>query len=633
MKTLSFIAILSLLFLLSACTAAQPAPGAIIGLVPTEILPPGTHVWQKVEITLHARNAYANPYKDLTVWVDLKGPSFNKRCYGFWDGSDTFRVRIMATSPGEWSWTSGSQPADPGLASVTGSFTALPWSDADKAANPNRRGMIQPSKNGHAFQYADATPFFYLADTWWAASTSRFPWKDDPNIHTLSPNASFQDYVAFRKAQQFNGVTILAQFGNWSANDGQKASVTIPDPDRPDAKILIRSPWKKAGTDFAKDMTDEQGNRPFLFPGKIPGYENVFPDVERPNPAYFQSLDRKMDYLQSQGFVPFLEVARRDMGDAWSRFYPWPDSYTRFIQYVWSRYQANICFLSPMHYDTTTRLTTDQWNQAANAVIDRYGPPPFGNLCSTDSTRSSLVNWGHTDKARWLGFHQIGNLRTHTSYSLLTDIFNHANPVPAINGEPYYDGMENLPPGSPQSAVYCRSAMYGSVLSGALGGHVYGAGGWDGGLWSGEIEPESKWPLWEVMKYPSADQFRHLKTFVFSANDAPSTYQDLVPCTKLLSPNQTATETLRGTSGWAFAAGTTNHDVYLLYFERNCPPATLTGLPANARFSARWFDPQTARWHNVLALTAASDGTLRLPPFPTGDGASQADWALRLKRI
>src|ERR1051326_4405051 len=60
------------------------------------------HVWEKMEIALHAAGKYENPYKDVTVWVDLKGPHFDKRCYGFWDGGNTFRVRVMATEPGDW---------------------------------------------------------------------------------------------------------------------------------------------------------------------------------------------------------------------------------------------------------------------------------------------------------------------------------------------------------------------------------------------------------------------------------------------------------------------------------------------------------------------------------------------------
>ena len=72
-----------------------------------------------------------------------------------------------------------------------------------------------------------------------------------------------------------------------------------------------------------------------------------------------------------------------------------------------------------------------------------------------------------------------------TSDASLTEIFHAQPPVPAINGEPYYDGMLDAEPGSELAALYSRSAMYGSVLSGGLGGHIYGAGGWQGGWRTG----------------------------------------------------------------------------------------------------------------------------------------------------
>ena len=66
------------------------------------------HLWQKVDIELLADNHYDNPYTDVIVWVDLKGPGFSKRVYGFWDGGQNFVVRVTAPSAGEWSWVSGS---------------------------------------------------------------------------------------------------------------------------------------------------------------------------------------------------------------------------------------------------------------------------------------------------------------------------------------------------------------------------------------------------------------------------------------------------------------------------------------------------------------------------------------------
>ncbi len=67
---------------------------------------------------------------------------------------------------------------------------------------------------------------------------------------------------------------------------------------------------------------------------RIPGYEDVVPDFERINPEYFQVMDRKIDYLDAEGFIPFIEVTRRDVTTAWRAFYDWPESYARYVQYV-----------------------------------------------------------------------------------------------------------------------------------------------------------------------------------------------------------------------------------------------------------------------------------------------------------
>jgi len=130
-------------------------------------------VWEKVEIGLYAEKTYENPYKEVEVWVDLKGPGFEKRCYGFWDGDNVFRVRVLGTAAGTWSWKSGSNQQDTGLNGKSGSFEAIAWSEAQKEENPCRRGMVKASANGHAFEWADGTPFFLLGDTWGPGATFR----------------------------------------------------------------------------------------------------------------------------------------------------------------------------------------------------------------------------------------------------------------------------------------------------------------------------------------------------------------------------------------------------------------------------------------------------------------------------
>ncbi|MFC1766393.1 DUF5060 domain-containing protein [Planctomycetota bacterium] len=62
------------------------------------------HLFEIEEIVLTAQNRYENPYTDVECWVELKGPGFNKRIYGFWDGGQVYKVRIAATQSGVWSW-------------------------------------------------------------------------------------------------------------------------------------------------------------------------------------------------------------------------------------------------------------------------------------------------------------------------------------------------------------------------------------------------------------------------------------------------------------------------------------------------------------------------------------------------
>ena len=230
-------------------------------------------------------------------------------------------------------------------------------------------------------------------------------WYDDDVERPIGPEMGFKDMVRFRKAQGYNCIAMIAAFPNW-ANDGRPPQIKLDDAEG----TGIRSAWRQAGTQSAKDMYNE-GGRPFFFPGRVPGYEDVYPDIDRINPAYFHYMDRKVDYLNQQGFIPFIEVARRDASPAWAKFYSWPDSYARYIQYIWTRYQANNCIFSPIHFDwQQVSIPSRAYNAPANAVVAK-GIPAFDTLRSCNAAGSSLINFGNADENKWLTLHQIGNLR------------------------------------------------------------------------------------------------------------------------------------------------------------------------------------------------------------------------------
>ena len=133
------------------------------------------HMWDIHEIVLEANNSYENPYTDVTVWADLKGPGFDKRVYGFWDGDNIFRIRVTATCPGTWTYVTDSSVEDSGLSGHSGGYFALEWTEEEKKQNVCRRGIIRATANGHAMEYADGTPYIMVGDTWWALASYRYP--------------------------------------------------------------------------------------------------------------------------------------------------------------------------------------------------------------------------------------------------------------------------------------------------------------------------------------------------------------------------------------------------------------------------------------------------------------------------
>jgi hypothetical protein len=593
-----------------------------LGLVAARPAAAAVRVWEKQEVTLTSKASFANPYTDVVVWVDLDGPGFHKRAYGFWDGGRTFRVRVVATGPGTWRWRSGSTPADPGLSGKSGSFAAVTWTDQEKQVNPLLHGFLRPTANHHALEHADGTPFFAIGDTWYPVGTNRFRWYDDDRERPLGPEAGFKDYVRFRKEQGYNWISLIAAYPNWMT-DGAPWHVVMNDP----GKTTVRSAWLEFGTGSAKNM-DNEGGRPFLFPGKVPGYENMFPDMDRINPDYFRYIDRKIDYLNGQGFVPFIEVSRRDASLCWSKYYKWPESYARFVEYVFARYQANNTVFSPIHLDIIDEsVGPDEFTKSVRLVLDRFGAPPFGTLLSANANPSTLENWGDNS---WVTLHQIGNMREHNNYWYLTEIY-HASPArPAMNGEPYYSGYVDVrglgdggyqygaAGGSEKDAQFVRSGMYGSFLSGGLAGHVYGAEG----IWGADIEAVAPIKMWEAFRWPSGGQMQHLRTFALSIGNR---YRELEPDADLVSPNKD--HILRSYEGWAYAARTPDKNIFLVYFEKGCPKSQVRGAKLGTTYRAQWFDPRRGAWLDVADGTVRANkiGIIELPDLPGDD-----DWGLKL---
>jgi hypothetical protein len=593
------------------------------------------HVWELQEIVLHAARSYENPYADVETWVELKGPGFAKRIYGFWDGGDLYRVRFVATVPGQWKWISGSnQPRDTGLNGKKGRFTAQDWTEEEKRANPNRRGFLRPTSNGHALQYADGAPFFLLGDTWLGAVTWRLPLTAaaaDP-AYEAGPGVTFQQAVALRKRQGFNSVSMIAAFPTW-------ASDQYPNTYADKKGIFYRNAWEEFGVmvqgdkPTAKSMHDERGFRPFEI---LPDREGL-PDYDRIVPQFFQSLDRKMQHLNDQGFIPILETVRRDVAPPWKAYFNFDESFSRFVQYMIARYGAYNLIFSKVHFDIylpNLSLTAEEFNRALNYHYKKYGPMPFGQPVTSLIDHATDMTFGTGEKAPWITMHSTGNKpRDHGIYADMERQFRLSPAMPTANLEPHYTGWihgnnvvngEQAGSDSDRDNYFSRAQMYGCVLSGGLAGHVHGTGAYDV---TSASEERGRPYFWEALRYHSAEYMRGLGDFMLSEGIR---YRDIELASDALEPRKAPGSSERGLDGWSFLMRTPTLDLGFFYFENQAPQARASGWKPNVQYHFTWLDPRTGTWGTSVELKSDEQGLIQLPPFPGGEVKASKDWAAKI---
>lgn len=593
-------------------------------------------MYEVKELILTSQQSYTNPYVEVACWVQLTGPNVQKKIYGFWNGGNEYVIRVAATEVGEWQWESFSNQEDPGLNNQKGSFVVKNWAKEEIEQNPNRRGFIGPTPNGHALRYADGYPFFMLGDTWWSAATWRYPLTGIAPKEDYVPmeGISLEEALHFRKKQGYNTIAMIAAFPNWAA-DEYPAQYMNAD------SVGVRQAWEKNGTNTAQDMHDDEGNRPF----KAWEEMAVIADYDQLNPAYFKNLDKKIQYMNEQGFVIFLETVRRDHGPSWKRYFDWPESYVRYVQYIIARYGAYNIIFSGIHLDWINEdycLPADDFNEVLSYHYEQYGGLPYGQPHSILIDGSTYERFGHGDDAPWLTMHSVGNVpRNHGFYPMIETLFRLEPPYPAANLEPYYPGWDNPfhntvagerpEPNSDRDNYFGRAQMYGSVLSGGLAGHIYGTGAYDGNT-TGEPRNEGDRPyIWEGLNYPAGAQLPHLATFLLSEGDD---YQSCKPQRTLLDPHKAPNVPEDGLDGWAFMLMHPKNTLAFLYFENKSVAPVIQGLLPNTNYELSWFDLIEGKWEAYKSqVQTDAEGRWSMGRFPDEQTVSSRDWCLKIKKI
>jgi hypothetical protein len=129
--------------------------------------------------------------------------------------------------------------------------------------------------------------------------------------------------------------------------------------------------------------------------------------------------------------------------------------------------------------------------------------------------------------------------------------------------------------------------------------------------------------MWDAFRWNSSNMMRNLATFALSDG---TRYQSLVPDADLVVPNRT--HDVNAFTQWAYCARTDTKDLFLIYYEKDCPSGVARGALPETTYRALWFDPRAGTWTAVAprgSLKSDRWGRIAVPGKP-----STGDWGLKL---
>jgi hypothetical protein len=371
-----------------------------------------------------SRKAYSDPFNQVRLDMLVAAPDgTQQRVPAFWAGGQTWRVRYSSAVVGNHRWKLVcSDAANRDLDGVEGTIEIKPY-DGD---NPlYRHGFLKVAEDHRHLQYADSTPFFWLADTWWMGLCDRLRWPED-----------FQKLVDDRKRKGFDVIQIVAGLY----------------PDMP--------PFDPRGA-------NEAG---------FPWEQNY----ARIRPEYFDAADRRIEFLADRGFVPCIV-------GAWGYFLPWMgvQKMEQHWRYLIARYgampvvwcaagEANLPWYLATGFPYDDRQQVTQWTQVMRYIRET---DPYHRLLTVHPTGIGRLSARHaTDDPNLLDFDMLQTphgQREAVDVTVKTVRESYADqPVmPVIDGEAAYEMLGDTLP-----TRWTRQMFWLCMTNGAAG-HTYGANG------------------------------------------------------------------------------------------------------------------------------------------------------------
>lgn len=294
-------------------------------------------LWGPSELVLRGP-ADGNPFLEVTLSATFTNGDEVRRVFGFYDGDGKYCIRFLPELEGSWSYRTSSNAA--ALNDIVGDVLVL-------SARPGDHGPVRVADKYH-FRYADGMRYLNIGTTSYAWNFQGDTLEDE-TLATLG-DAPFTKIrmCAFPKHYRYNE----------------------NEPDRYPFAIV------KMGSS--------------TWPGTVEDSAWQF-DYDRPDPAYFQHLEKRIRQLGEIGIEADLILLHPY--DRWGFSRMSPDQDDRYLRYVVSRLAAypNVWWSMANEYDFMENKSLDDWQRMIDVVADT---DPHGHLLSIHNA-FPLFDWHH----------------------------------------------------------------------------------------------------------------------------------------------------------------------------------------------------------------------------------------------
>jgi len=550
---------------------------ALWGLFPTllesQIL--STHSHQVIEWGYQSGKSYQDPFRDVEVRAEITQPDGSVvNLPAFWAGGNEWRFRYASGMSGIHEFeTICSDSSNFGLHGKKGRIEIRKY----KGENPLfQHGPIRVSNDDRYLEHEDGTPFFWLADSWWHGMTTRFSWPGD-----------FKELTQDRKDKGFS----VIQF-----------AIGFPcdiEPFDPRGQNQAGDPWT---SDF----------------GTI-------------NPAYFDLVDLRFNWLLKQGLVPnivglwgyymkFMGVEK--VKEHWdyliARYGAYPVTWTLCGEVTLAYYPD-----LESDWEYYKEQFREQWSEVARHIqqhdpFDRLltvhpgpgihdGKDPLNDMDALDFV---MVQSGHG------GFHSLPKAR-----EFVDRFMTRCPDQPVMHGEVCFEGMN----GGGSGEKVQRFLFWTDLMSGTCG-FSYGVEGiWQfntksqlfGASPGGNIWGNVPWEV--ACHYPGSKQLGVGKAILEKFD-----WWKLKPDPGRVTQNGDD-ELFRP---YAATIGDSQIIFYLPQFPTRWRNMTVHGLSVDKQYSGEFIDPITGEKHLIADFGPDEAGNWSIPSAPI-----MQDWVMVLKEL